>query len=130
MSSKLPGRYTFGDGGISSIGGYIFGENDIAKWMRDYTGKKRPIIYNEENLQMANELGYKTIFWSLAYVDWHKNNQPTKEEAFSKLLPRVHNGAILLLHSTSKTNAIILDELLTKLENEGYSFGSLDELVL
>lgn len=99
--------------------------SDMPKYYRPPQG-----IYNEENLQMANELGYKTIFWSLAYVDWYKNNQPTKEEAFSKLLPRVHNGAILLLHSTSKTNAIILDELLTKLENEGYSFGSLDELVL
>lgn len=48
MSSKLPGRYTFGDGGSSSIGGYIFGEKDIAKWMMDYTGEERPIIYNEK----------------------------------------------------------------------------------
>ena len=39
------------------------------------------------------------------------------------------NGAILLLHSTSKTNSEILDELLTKLEDMGYEFGTLDELV-
>lgn len=99
------------------------------------TGKNMPKfyrppqgIYNQKNLQMANELGYKTIFWSLAYVDWYKDNQPTKDEAFSKLLPRIHNGAIILLHSTSKTNSEILDEFLTKLENDGYTFGSLDEL--
>lgn len=96
---------------------------DMPKFYRPPQG-----IYNEKNLQMANELGYKTIFWSLAYVDWYKDNQPTKEEAFSKLLPRIHNGAILLLHSTSKTNSEILDELLTKLENDGYTFESLDEL--
>ena len=86
-------------------------------------------IYNLKNLEMANELGYKTIFWSLAYVDWKKNIQPSHDEAFNKILSRIHNGAILLLHSTSKTNSEILDELLTKLEDMGYEFGTLDELV-
>ena len=77
---------------------------------------------------MAKELGYKTIFWSLAYVDWYENKQPTKEEAFKKLLGRIHPGAIVLLHSTSKTNGEILDELLTKWEEMGYTFRPLTEL--
>ena len=77
---------------------------------------------------MAQELGYKTVFWSLAYVDWLQDDQPTAEEAFSKLIPRIHNGAVVLLHSTSSTNAEILDELLTRWEEMGYSFGSLDDL--
>ena len=85
-------------------------------------------IYSEENLQMAKDLGYRTVFWSLAYVDWYQDDQPTKEQAFSKLLPRIHPGAIVLLHSTSSTNAEILDELLTKWEAMGYRFASLDEL--
>ncbi len=85
-------------------------------------------IYSEENLRQAKALGYRTVFWSLAYVDWNNDAQPTREEAFSKLLPRVHNGAVVLLHSTSKTNAEILDELLTKWEEMGYEFGTLDEL--
>ena len=57
-----------------------------------------------------------------------QDQQPTKEEAFSKLLPRIHPGAVVLLHSTSKTNAEILDELLTKWEEMGYTFGTLPEL--
>ena len=77
---------------------------------------------------MASEMGYKTFFWSLAYVDWYENKQPTKEQAFEKLLGRIHPGAIVLLHSTSKTNGEILDELLTKWEEMGYRFGSLDEV--
>lgn len=77
---------------------------------------------------MAKDLGYKTVFWSLAYVDWKNDAQPTKEEAFSKLLPRIHNGAVVLLHSTSATNAEILDELLTKWEVDGYRFASIDKL--
>ncbi len=81
--------------------------------------------YSETNLKMAQELGYKTVFWSLAYVDWYNDAQPTKKEAFDKLIPRIHNGAIVLLHSTSATNAEILDELLTKWEDMGYTFGTI-----
>lgn len=85
-------------------------------------------IYSEENLRKAKELGYHTVFWSLAYVDWLNDSQPTAEQAFSKLIPRIHNGAVVLLHSTSKTNAAILDELLTRWEGMGYRFGSLRDL--
>ena len=66
-------------------------------------------IYSEENLRQAKSLGYKTVFWSLAYVDWKNDDQPTAQAAFNKLLPRIHPGAVVLLHSTSKTNAAILD---------------------
>ena len=96
---------------------------EMLKYYRPPQGK-----YSEANLKMAKELGYRTIFWSLAYVDWYESDQPTKEEAFNKLIPRVHPGAIVLLHSTSKTNAEILDELLTKWEKMGYKFKSITEL--
>lgn len=85
-------------------------------------------IYSEENLKMAQQLGYRTVFWSLAYVDWLNDKQPTSEQAFSKLIPRIHNGAVVLLHSTSKTNAAILDDLLTRWEELGYRFDTLDSL--
>ena len=95
----------------------------ITKFYRPPQGK-----YSESNLQMAKELGYKTFFWSLAYVDWMQDQQPSKEEAFSKLLTRIHPGAIVLLHSTSQTNAQILDELLAKWEEMGYHFATLDDI--
>jgi peptidoglycan-N-acetylmuramic acid deacetylase len=97
---------------------------ELSKFYRPPRGK-----YNESNLKQANELGYKTIFWSLAYVDWYVNKQPTKEYAFEKLIPRIHPGAVVLLHSTSKTNCEILDELLAKWEDEGYTFKTLNDLV-
>jgi len=96
---------------------------ELPRYYRPPQGK-----YNEENLAMAQKLGYKTVFWSLAYVDWYADNQPSKEEAFGKLIPRIHDGAIVLLHSTSSTNAEILDELLTKWKEMGYNFKSLDDL--
>ena len=108
---------------------------DLEDLFRQTTGKELPKfyrppqgVYSQDNLKMAKELGYKTVFWSLAYVDWLNDKQPTREEAFRKLLPRTHNGAVVLLHSTSKTNAEILDDLLTQWENLGYRFGSLEEL--
>ncbi len=85
-------------------------------------------IYSEENLKMAQALGYRTVFWSLAYVDWNNDAQPTSQQAFSKLLPRIHNGAIVLLHSTSKTNADILGELICRWKEQGYRFATLDDL--
>ena len=96
---------------------------ELAKYYRPPQGN-----YSEDNLKLAKELGYKTVFWSLAYADWDNSKQPTAEEAFSKLIPRVHNGAVVLLHSTSKTNAAILDELLTRWEDLGYRFAPIEEL--
>ena len=97
---------------------------EMVKYYRPPQGK-----YSLKNLEMAKDLGYHTFFWSLAYVDWNQDAQPTHEEAFNKLMSRVHPGAIVLLHNTSTTNGEILDELLTKWENEGYTFGTLEELI-
>ena len=108
---------------------------DLEELFKDTTGKELPKyyrppqgIYSAENLKMAKELGYQTVFWSLAYVDWNNDAQPTAQQAFDKLLPRTHNGAVVLLHSTSTTNAEILDQLLTKWEEMGYTFRSIDRL--
>lgn len=96
---------------------------ELAKFYRPPQG-----IYSEKNLEMAQQLGYHTVFWSLAYVDWLQDDQPTSEQAYAKLIPRIHNGAVVLLHSTSQTNAAILDSLLTRWEEMGYSFGEISEL--
>ncbi len=98
--------------------------SEMTKLYRPPQGK-----FSTDNLKMAQEMGYKTVFWSLAYADWDNDNQPTKEQAFSKLIPRTHNGAVVLLHSTSKTNSEILDELLTKWEEMGYSFDKPENIV-
>ena len=107
----------------------------VEKIYKETTGKEmekfyRPPqgIYSTENLAMAKGLGYSTFFWSLAYVDWIQDQQPSREEALRKLLTRVHPGAIVLLHNTSSTNGIILDELLSRWKKMGYSFHSVKEL--
>ena len=102
---------------------------------REYTGLEMAKLYrppegkfSEENLAFAKELGYKTVFWSLAYADWDNACQPDPEKAKEKLLSNTHNGMILLLHPTSATNAEILDDLMCSWESMGYRFGDLNEL--
>ena len=121
--SKISDRESFAKelSSLEALYTEITGET-MRKYYRPPQGK-----YSKVNLQMAKDLDYQTFFWSLAYVDWYQ--EPAKEEAFKKLLGRIHPGAIVLLHSTSSTNAEILDELLTKWAEIGYRFGTLDELV-
>lgn len=122
--SKISSQETFGKEltSLEFLYTQITGQ-PMKRYYRPPQGK-----YSEANLKMASDMGYHTFFWSLAYVDWYQDKQPSHEEAFKKLLGRIHPGAIVLLHSTSRTNGEIMDELLGKWEEMGYCFRSLDEL--
>ena len=96
---------------------------DLAKVFRPPEGR-----FSELSMSYAKELGFKTVFWSFAYADWDNNKQPDPDKAIEKIMAHTHNGEVMLLHPTSATNAAIMDDLLTRLENEGYRFGSLEEL--
>lgn len=96
---------------------------DIAKFFRPPMGK-----YSDLSLKYSTDLGYKTIFWSFAYRDWIPEEQPSHEYAMNKIISKTHNGAIILLHAVSKTNAEILDQLITKWKEDGYEIKSLEEL--
>ena len=85
-------------------------------------------VYDENTLKKARELGYQTVFWSLAYADWDNDHQPDPAEAVEKLNRRIHDGAVVLLHATSKTNAAILKRLLMGWMEMGYRFAPLTEL--
>lgn len=84
--------------------------------------------FSEKALEYNGRLGITSVFWSFAYYDWVENDQPAPEAALSKICSRVHNGAVMLLHSTSATNAEILPRLIDTLREKGYSFKRLDEL--
>ena len=85
-------------------------------------------VYDEASLRRVQELGYQTVFWSLAYADWDNDQQPEPEAALEKLNSRIHDGAVVLLHATSKTNAEILENLLNGWMEQGYRFAPVTEL--
>lgn len=96
---------------------------EVAKYFRPPEGR-----FTEETLNFANQLGYKTIFWSFAYADWDNNKQMSCDAAKKKIMDNIHNGAVILLHPTSETNAQILNDIIIELKQMGYRFASLDEL--
>lgn len=107
----------------------------VEKAFEEVTGKTLPKYfrppmgkYSELSLHYTMKKGYKTIFWSFAYDDWNKNKQPAHDYAKKKILQRTHNGAIILLHAVSKTNAEILDDIITQWISDGYVLKSLEEL--
>lgn len=77
--------------------------------------------FSEESLAVTKQLGYQTIFWSFAYVDWNVDSQPDSDTAMSKMLSSAHDGAIYLLHSVSQTNANILGDVIDALKEQGYT---------
>ena len=91
------------------------------KYMRPPKGE-----FSERTLSFIESLGFKTVMWSFAYVDWNEDSQPTKEDALNKIISNLHNGEIMLLHSTSKTNSEIMSEMIDEVRKEGYEFKNLD----
>ena len=85
-------------------------------------------FYSKESALLLESLGYKTVFWSIAYADWDNARQPSREYAIKALTKQTHPGAVVLLHPTSKTNADILEEMIDIWRDMGYRFGTLDEL--
>ena len=83
--------------------------------------------YSERTLSICNELKYKTVMWSLAYDDWDESKQGREEYGKQKVLDNIHNGAVILLHGTSKDNINILDECIKEIKNMGYEFASIDD---
>ena len=93
------------------------------KYMRPPKGE-----YSERTLKISNDLGFKTVMWSFAYVDWNEDSQPSNEEALKKVTSNFHNGEVMLLHATSKTNSEIMGQIIDEARKQGYEFKSLDEL--
>lgn len=92
------------------------------KYMRPPKGE-----YSEKSLSITTKLGYIPVMWSFAYADWDEAKQPSQEEGIKKIIDNVHNGEIMLLHATSKTNMEILDTVIKQIKGMGYEFKSLDE---
>jgi peptidoglycan-N-acetylmuramic acid deacetylase len=109
----------------------------VRKKTEELTGQKgmmylRPPrgIFSERTLAIARELGYYHVFWSLAFVDWRTDNQKGWKYAYDNMIKQIHPGAIILLHTVSKDNADALAKVIDDLRKQGYTFKSLDDLIV
>jgi len=108
---------------------------DTARSFMELTGLHMPLFfrppmgeYSARTLQITQDCGYKTIFWSFAYVDWLVDEQPATQTAYNEIVAHMHNGAIPLLHAVSKANAEALGDVIDTLRAEGFTFLSLYDL--
>lgn len=86
--------------------------------------------FNEQTLRWAEEFGYIHIFWSLAFKDWLEDDQKGWRYAYDQVMDQVHPGAIILLHTVAKDNADALQKIIKDLKKKGYTFKSLDDLII
>ena len=84
--------------------------------------------YSERDLYIVRKLGFRSIFWSMAYKDWDTKEQPGKDYAYQHVMDNYHPGAVILLHAVSSSNTEALADIITGLDEAGYRFGSLYEL--
>lgn len=117
-----------------SIDGVMSELDEVSNRLRDEHGYKcvymRPPegAISERVLAIAKDLGYNTILWSFAYDDWEPSNQRGADYAYNLATTYMHDGAIYLLHAVSKDNANALESIIQYAMDNGYEFGSLDEL--
>ncbi|MFI3140711.1 MAG: polysaccharide deacetylase family protein [Clostridia bacterium] len=84
--------------------------------------------YTESSLDLVASLGYTNVFWSVAYDDWDVNDIKGATYATETVISRLHDGAIILLHSVSQDNADALADIIDEARALGYEFKSLEEL--
>lgn len=104
--------------------------------LRDLTGVKRTYyarppegIFNEEVLRVGNEAGYRHMFWSIAFKDWLKDERRGADYAYNALMEQLHPGAVILMHTVAQDNAEAMPDFIRDAKKQGYTFGSLDDLV-
>lgn len=132
------GNHTYNHPDITKLDEATFKEelDSIKRLFKEVTGGELSMYFRPPEgkcytptLKWSQEMGYATILWSMAHVDWYTDKQPKPEDAIATLTDRTHPGAIVLLHNTSQTNGEILDELITKWKEAGYTIKPLSELV-
>lgn len=84
--------------------------------------------YSERTLKVTQDMGYASIFWSIAYYDYDVNDQPGKDYVVDHFNTYHHNGCIVLMHNISESNTRALGDVIDILRAEGYRFAPLTEL--
>ena len=97
--------------------------HEIPRFFRPPMGE-----YNQRVLEAVANQGYATIFWSFAYADWLVDKQPGAATAHKKVTEGLHNGAIILLHAVSSSNAEAMGDIIDTAREMGYEFKCLSQL--
>lgn len=131
------GNHTYGHPNLAKLS-----KEDIKKELQKFDNRLKELtsldrttvtrppagVFNDQVLEAANEVGYQHIFWSVAFIDWHKDQKKGGKYAYDQLMSQIHPGAIILMHTVSPDNAEGLPMFIKEARKMGYTFGTLDEL--
>lgn len=92
----------------------------VVEWLGPPSGS-----YRQEVVKIAAEENMKTVLWSVDTIDW-KN--PAPHELINRVMSKIHNGAIILMHPT-KSTADSLDRLIKLIKEKKLEIDTLSELV-
>lgn len=81
--------------------------------------------FDETALNIAEELGYKVIMWTIDTIDW---KEPGKNYIINKVMKKLQNGAIVLMHP-QKDTVEALPELIKKLSEKGFKITTVTEVI-
>ncbi|MFP3919525.1 polysaccharide deacetylase family protein, partial [Lysinibacillus telephonicus] len=90
------------------------------KWFAPPSGS-----FNKTTIQVAEQLNMKTILWTVDTVDWRK---PSTSEMVSRIVSKVENGSMVLMHPTKPT-AEGMEAMITGIKEKGYQLGTVSELM-
>lgn len=82
--------------------------------------------YNNKVIEIAKEMGYFPIQWSIDSLDWKGKTTKEMEE---RILPKLTYGDILLFHNDTRYTMEALPEIIQKIKGEGYTFVPVGELI-
>ena len=104
---------------------------DCDNYLRLHFGYSAPYFrfptgsYSDSSLDLVQSIGFKSVFWSVAYADWDPANQKGTQFAFDTVTSRLHPGAVILLHAVSADNTAALGDIIDWARGQGYQFVSL-----
>ena len=76
--------------------------------------------YSNRTMNIMKSMGYKSIFWSVAYKDWDADYN--KEYSLNNMKKQLHNGAIYLIHPKCRGNYEALEDFINYATDLGYKF--------
>lgn len=82
--------------------------------------------YSNKVIEVASELGYYTIQWSIDSLDW---KDVSADFMVDRVMERVGPGEIVLFHNAGKHTPEAIERLIPLLQGEGYRIVPISELI-
>ncbi len=82
--------------------------------------------FNEDTLNVAAQMGYKTILWNIDTIDWRKDS--TSQVIIQRVLKKPLKGSIVLMHPKQET-VKALEQIIQSINSKGIKVGTVSKVL-